>query len=383
MYSIKQSSYSQWSTGTSAFDTIRSVVVEEMLHLCLARNLLIAVGGKHHQFYKEKFVFKYPDLMPHRIPELQFQLQPASREVVNEIFMPLELPRLPPPPESLADDTHIDEYHTLYEFYKAIEEGFEWLDDHKRGELWDTTSFKKQYSRAYWGGGKPIVVTDLETARQAIRTIVDQGEGAAPGVDVVPIDPNDPVDPWHPGKTLTELSHYAKFVQIWEGIDEIGEVWPVPFNPKPADFDFKNATDKGSRVADLATLFDAAYCYVLCMLDTMYNTEMSYHEKAKKGGAGQSDRYGLERTFLAAMGGLLYPIADLLVRTPVTETMNAAPGFRFYKFPDPDKRKEHLIKLCDDLLGAYPSLGGDDSVRQLIGRLPAVKYVEGQWPAVD
>ena len=370
-YSIKTSGYSQWSTGKSAFDTIRSVVIEEMLHLCLARNLLIAVGGKKHQFYDKKFVFKYPGMMPHRIPKLEFRLEPASVEVVKEIFMELELPMSPPPPELTADDTHIDEYHTLGDFYKAIEEGFKWLDHHDHAALWDKTSFRKQYGRAYWGGGRPIIVKDLTTALEAIRTIVEQGEGAAPGSSVVPIDPNSPVDPWHPDKVLTELSHYAKFVQIWEGIDEIGEVWPVPINPKPADFDFRDAAGNRLPVADLATLFDAAYCYVLCMLDKMYATKMKY-EEVKDVGSSTSKRYGLERTFLAAMGGLLYPIADLLVRTKVTDTMNAAPGFRFYEFPEKTSKKKHLIELCDKLLGHFPSLGGDDSVRQLIGRLPDV-----------
>jgi hypothetical protein len=371
-YSIKTSGYSQWSTGKSAFDTIRSVVIEEMLHLCLARNLLIAVGGKDHKFYDKRFVFTYPNLMPHRQPKLEFRLRPASIEVVTDIFMELEMP-MEPHPVPYADDGHIDEYHSLGEFYQAIEDGFRWLNDNPdpKKPLWDTTSFAKQYSRAYWGGGKPIVVTDLKSACQAIRTIVEQGEGSTSG-GVVPIDPNHPVDERYPDKVLTELSHYAKFVQISKGIDEIGEVWPVPDNPKPKDFEFADHDGNRLPAADLATFFDAAYCYVLCMLDELYDTAMTY-QKVKEGAAAKSERYGLERTFLAAMGGLLYPIADLLVRTPVSSAMNAAPGFRFYEFPEPTKKKEHLLELCDNLLGEFPSLAGDDGVRQLIERLPAVQ----------
>jgi hypothetical protein len=370
-YSIKTSGYSQWSTGKSAFDTIRSVVIEEMLHLCLARNLLLAVGGGDFKFYNKDFIFKYPADMPHRIPRLEFRLSPCNVEVVKDIFMQLELPMEPEPPEAFADDGHIDEYRSLGDFYRAIKDGFKTLAGDPLQNIWDETSFDKQYSRAYWGGGRPIVVKDLETAFQAIDTIVEQGEGAAPGSSTVPIDPTKGVDPWHPDKVETELSHYAKFVQIWEGIDEIGEVWPVPDNPKPEDFDFKNADPWGPPVGDLAKFFDAAYCYVLCMLDKLYDTEMKF-QTVKEGTSAVSERYGLERTFLAAMGGLLYPIAQLLVRTPVTTEMNAAPGFRFYKFPEQKNKKAHLATLCDDLLGAFPSLGGDDSVRQLIDRLPDV-----------
>jgi hypothetical protein len=265
-----------------------------------------------------------------------------------------------------------DEYLTLGQFYMAIEQGFKDLDEQDRkGQtgLWGDTHSALQYSRAYWGGGKPVVVKDLETACQAITTIVEQGEGAATGVEDVPVDPNKPT----PG--LSELSHYAKFERIADGIDAIGDVWPVPSNPYPEDFDFKGRGGERLPAANLATLFDAAYCYVLCMLDELYDTAMEFEEvkKAEDEEPVWSKRYGLERTFLAAMGGLLYPIADLLVRTKVTDTMNAAPGFRFYTFPEKTAKKAHLIELCDNLLGHFPTLGGDDSVRQLMDRLPWVE----------
>jgi hypothetical protein len=370
-YSIKTSGYSQWSTGTSAFDTIRSVVIEEMLHLCLARNLLIAVGG-HVDFYNEKFVFTYPNEMPHRYPKLVFRLEPASVEVVRDIFMQLELPMDPPPLGAYEDDEDdpVNEYHTLGQFYEAIDEGFQWLDENRAIELWDPSSADRQYSRAYWGGGGPIQVTDLTSARNAIKTIVEQGEGAKPGGSTVPIHPTDEIDPKHPEKVLTELSHYAKFQQIAETIDEIGMVWPVPKNPYPEHFDFKDADGKEVPAARLATLFDAAYSYVLRMLDVLYATPMQVQGVNEK--PTQSDRYGLERMFLAAMGGMLYPIAQLLVRTPVTDKMNAAPGFRFYEFPVQEDMKTHLIGLCDALIPDFPSLGGDDGVRNLMGNLPGV-----------
>jgi hypothetical protein len=81
----------------------------------------------------------------------------------------------------------------------------------------------------------------------------------------------------------------------------------------------------------------------------------------------------MERTFLAAMGGLLFPIADLLVRQPAApeSDQHAAPTFEFYDFGSADK-KQQLIEKCDALLGSFPSLGGDDGVRQLIEKLPEV-----------
>jgi hypothetical protein len=183
---------------------------------------------------------------------------------------------------------------------------------------------------------------------------VEQGEGAGPGDGDVPLSPAKPV------LGADELSHYTKFQAIAEGIDHIGDVWPVPTDPQAAGY-------KGP-VADLATLFNAAYCYVLCMIDSIYATTRSTVVPGDR-----SPRYGLERTFVAAMGGLLYPIGDLLVRQSAgSNGHNAAPTFEYYDFASTPDRKTQLTALCDGVLGEFPSLGGDNGVRRLIGLLPSV-----------
>jgi hypothetical protein len=341
-YSIKTSSYSHWAPGMSAFRTIRSVVIEEMLHLCLVRNLLVAIGGGDQiAFYDKDFIPTYPSPMLHRVPPLMLQLEPCTPALMQDVFMPLELPAKADAP------AQPDSYNTIGQFYAAIADGFERLSD---PELWKAAHTDLQYDKAYWnqdGGGAPIVVIDLPTALQALTTIVEQGEGAAPGGDVVPLKPADA----QPG--LEELSHYAKFRQIAEGIDEIGDVWPVPTNPTRDSYE--------GALAELATLFDAAYCYVLCMIDALYTLST----ETRRPGV-HSPRYGMERTFVAAMGGLLYPIADALVRA------NAAPTFDYYAFDEHIPKKAQLEALCDAVLGDFPALGGDDGVRGLITRLPAV-----------
>jgi hypothetical protein len=350
-YSIKTRGYSQWSTGTSAVRAIKSVVIEEMLHLCLARNLLVAIGGGEAiAFYDEQFLPQYPEPMLHRTPELMLHLEPCTAKLMLDVFMPLELPatsEAPPQPDS---------YGTIGAFYGAIVEGFERLSG---PELWAQAHPELQYRRAYWnqdGGGRPLVVHDLVTALEAIKTIVEQGEGAAPGDEDVPINPVDP----QPG--ADELSHYAKFRRIAEGIDVIGEVWPVPTDPLAEHYE--------GPVRSLATLFNASYCYLMCMLDALY---ASPSEPAQPGASNK--RYGLERTCIAAMGGVLFPLADLLVSQPTgtgTGAENAAPTFEFYRFSEDQPRKDQLTALCTDLLDAYPSLGGDNGVHRLIGLLPSV-----------
>lgn len=347
-YSIQTQGYSQWAPGISAFRAIRSVVIEEMLHLCLARNLMVSVGGGHEiTFCDHKFVPHYPSPMLHRIPKLILRLDRASPELMREVFMPLELPAesgAPPQP---------GQYNTIGQFYAAIQLGFETLDG---PDLWAGNEPDLQYAHTYWnqdGGGSPIVVRDLPSAIGAIKTIVEQGEGMAPGDGNVPLNPTDPQ------LGLSELSHYAKFSRIAEGVDQIGTVWPVPANPHVADLP--------GDVGELATLFNASYTYLLAMIDALYSTS-----RATVAPGARSPRYGLERAFIGAMNGILFPVADLLVRQPIPSGGNAAPTFEYYHFASHPSRQEQLATLCDGLLGRFPTLGGDDSVRRLIGLLPSV-----------
>ena len=349
-YSVETQGYWQWSAGMSAVKAIRSVVIEEMLHLSLVRNLLIAVGDTM-QVCDPAFLPRYPTSMLHRVPPLELQLEPCTTALMRDVFMPLERPEksdAPPQP---------DRYNTLGQFYDAVQLGFETLAG---PDLWSANRPDLQYTAAYWntdGGGKPMLVCDLPSALQAIRTIVEQGEGSDPNRDTVPIDPAAPV------LGVTELSHYAKFQRIAEGIDLICSVYPVPTNPKAVDFE--------GSVRELVELFNASYTFVLHMLDVIYATSRSMVRPGQ-----MSERYGLERSFMAAMNGLLYPIATELVRTPVgTGThagLHAAPTFEFYQFSDDRLMREQLATMCDGLLGYFPSLGGDNSVRRVISRLPNV-----------
>jgi hypothetical protein len=348
LYSIQTQGYSQWSAGISALRTIRSVVIEEMLHLCLARNLMIAIGGGDSvRFYDQDLMPTYPSPMLHRLPKLMLHLAPCSVALMTDVFMPLELPaRQGAPPEP-------GWYHTIGEFYAAVTAGFERLEG---AELWAHNQPELQYLSGYWnqdGGGSPLVVCDLPSARQAIVTIVEQGEGSDPGTVTVPLDPVAPQ------AGMTELSHYGKFQQIATGIDQIGNVWPVPVDPSPLEWH--------GPVGQLAGLFDAAYCYVLCLLDALYGASRMTELPGQR-----STRYRLERSFIAAMGGILFPIANLLVGQNTAEGKHAAPTFSYYPFGADRPKRDQLQILCGQVAAHYPTLGGDDSVLHLIGLLPSV-----------
>lgn len=376
-YSIQTKGHNQWSPGISASRTIVAIAIEEMLHLCLVRNLMVALGaGDRITFNDKHFIPRYPSRMLHRVPDLELHLQACSPQLMKDVFCPLELPKAqdaPPQP---------DRYQTLGQFYQAIEDGLFRVDAAEGTRLWRYAerSTAWQYQRAYWnrdGGGEPVLITNLETALEALHMVVEQGEGVDPGNATVPIDPVNPT----PG--LDELSHYARFLRIQNGIEPIGDVRRVPTDPKLADFD--------EAATDLAKLFNAAYGYTLAMLDKLYNLPSTFEPDTP------SPRYHLERTFVSAMSGLLYPIADLLMRTPAGKLHPrsgpdhlptvAAPTFEFYDFPAEMKKtgartmKQHLMDLCEQAIARFPELGGDNSVHWLITKMPDVDEIPSQPPA--
>jgi hypothetical protein len=61
------------------FPRCEGVVAEEMLHLSLAGNILLAVGGKP-RLYDPLVVPSYPMLMPGRVPDLLLQLRSMTKE---------------------------------------------------------------------------------------------------------------------------------------------------------------------------------------------------------------------------------------------------------------------------------------------------------------
>ncbi|RFC69762.1 ferritin-like protein [Streptomyces sp. AcE210] len=76
---------------------IRSVVMQEMLHLALIGNIMNAVGATP-RFDDPKLVPVYPGRLPGGVmPDLEVSLGACSIERVREVFMGIELPEAPSP----------------------------------------------------------------------------------------------------------------------------------------------------------------------------------------------------------------------------------------------------------------------------------------------
>lgn len=190
LYTIKP------GTNRDASMLIREVVVEEMLHLTLAANVLNAVGGKP-DLTTPGFVPTYPAPLPDGEKDFEVSLRPFSREAL-QTFLKIERPA-PSAPTAAADGAgprmvkrarplalalnhpgNTDwSYYSIGEFYKAIQEGIKHLSEKMPAtELFNGDPKLQVGPEVYYsGGGKAMKVTDLNTALQALELIIEQGEG--------------------------------------------------------------------------------------------------------------------------------------------------------------------------------------------------------------
>lgn len=177
-----------------AAEIIRTVVVQEMLHMVLAANVLNAIGGAPTVAHPD-FVPEYPIALPlgDGTP-LQVPLQRFSPDTVTT-FLKVEQPTppmhnfdlvlksaVPVPPGQLANMVKAGVlYPSIGEFYGAIKEGLELLEGEagKNGGTIFTGAADRQVGpeHFYGAGGRATPVRNLSEALSALEVIVHQGEG--------------------------------------------------------------------------------------------------------------------------------------------------------------------------------------------------------------
>jgi len=167
---------------------IRSVVVEEMLHLTLAANVLNAVGGSPSVTTRE-WVGHYPTRLPLHTRSFAVDVRPFDDTALTA-FLTVESPSFPigEPPEAPADAASPRllslrsgeaEYATIGAFYAAVQAGLEQLVERLGEEAVFTGKSERQVGpeHYYASGGTLRKVKCLEDAVAAFREIVEQGEG--------------------------------------------------------------------------------------------------------------------------------------------------------------------------------------------------------------
>ncbi len=323
LYSIKP------GTNIEAFQILRSVAVEEMLHLTLVANVFNAVGGTIKKtLTAPDFIPEYPTYLPTGEADFTVSVMKFSQETVDaflQIERAKEVPEDKPLVERRSQQNYLlaihnrDPQYSFYSiglFYAEIIRGLNALYQEMREELFSGDPQRQITSEYYFdGAGDIIPVTDLRSAMRALRVIQEQGEGSRV-------------------RTIydaeRELSHFYRFEQL-----KLGQYYRVDKeNPE-------NSDQPGHPTGEKFTVdWDAVY-------NVKTNAKLSDYPKGSELYAAAQEFYGAYRKFLAdiehafdghpeelipAIGGMfrLKYQAERLIKNPIPETdgVNAAPIFR-------------------------------------------------------
>jgi Ferritin-like len=184
-----------------------SVIMEEMLHMALACNILNAVGG-HPEINKPDFIPTYPGPLPGGVEsDLQVPLSPFSLALIEDVFMVIEEPEDPLQfPVKMAPGPAAQ--LTIGQFYDRIKGTI--VDLAKKGKIF-TGDPGYQVTKGL-PSTELIAVHDVQSATTAIETIVEQGEGTR----------TSPLDPQH------RPAHYYRYAEILHGKALVPNATPPP-----------------------------------------------------------------------------------------------------------------------------------------------------------
>jgi hypothetical protein len=169
--------------------TLLSIGEQEMLHLALVQNLLTAVGAAP-RLARPNFpmpAYAYPagvriELLPFGEAALRhfaFLERPEGMDVADaEGFEAIEQAVALPHDETDEIVPHLEEFDTIGQLYRSIRAGLEDLQDRLGAERLFIGPENAQATAEHFRWEELVAVTDLASARQAIDTIVEQGEGA-------------------------------------------------------------------------------------------------------------------------------------------------------------------------------------------------------------
>lgn len=171
---------------------IHSIVIEEMLHMTIAANILNAIGGSPN-ISNPDFVPNYPTHLPMGIGgTLIVGIEKYSPDLVKRVFMEIEEPENPLIMLKSAEVT----YRTIGEFYMALQAKInEIAPDILPGDP------NKQVTSDFFAPELLFPIFSKTDAINAINIIVEQGEGTTTS----------------PVGTDGELAHYYKFEQLYKG----------------------------------------------------------------------------------------------------------------------------------------------------------------------
>jgi hypothetical protein len=259
--------------AAAARTVIHSIVIEEMLHMQLACNILNAIGGAP-LINAPNFIPNYPGPLPMGIggaDGLVVGIKRYSKATVQNTFMEIEEPENPIhiPVKPTALEFIAPSFETIGQFYTAI--GNEIVRLNKESNI-----FTGDPGRQVPGA---TIVTDVDSALAAIATIVTQGEGT----------------PTSPADSPTEYAHYYRFEELFMGmqivvdpnskvgysfdpskpivVDDTADVTQMADNPRTVDL------SSNWRAGQLADECDAIYTKLLNALHIGFNGQPEWIDR--------------------------------------------------------------------------------------------------------
>jgi len=285
-----------WSIKDSsapAAGLIRSVLIEEMLHMGLVANMLTTIGGTPTI---STVLPSYPGPLPGGVrPQLTVYLAGLSKTYLDEVCKQIEYPESGPI-AFFAGET----FPTIGAFYDAILVAFQELKPAMTGanQLVDTVGSHQLYA-----------INTLADVEKAINEIKVQGEGTALSPDSEEFG--------------GELAHYYKFDEISHGrkliqVDGMwryaGDVIPFPDTYPMAQVHQGGWNNPSPQVQQLLDSFNNTFKLVLDNLEDAWTT-------------GDKDKLGMAI-------GLMFQLKDpavQLMQIPLPDGRgNYGPDFLIY-----------------------------------------------------
>ena len=296
------------------------LLIEEMLHLALAANVMTAIGAAP-PLTRPNFP-RHSEYLP---PGVQFALLPFGEASLTH-FLYLERPEgmqrldaegfvpAEPPPEPVDPSEvmpRMQDFSTVGHLYRGIVHGL----THLAARLGEQALFvgppRAQATRDIFRWPQLIAVTGLKSAHAAIGEIIEQGEGAR--------------GDWQP-------AHYGRFLGIWQEFLQLREQDPsfsparpvIPaFARQPFDIPEPQPLLTEPVTRTVAELFNLGYETLLQLLTRFFTHTDETDEQL---GA-------LAEGAFALMGGVLGPLGRGLTRLPAGAAhpgRTAGPTFEMY-----------------------------------------------------
>lgn len=298
---------------------VYGIAAQEMLHLALVNNLLVALGAAPH--------FSRPNLPQrarHYPAGVQLALLPFGERALRhflylerpegmalddaEGFRALDVAQPLMRPDEIAPRGQ--EFATVGHLYRAIEHGLERLTE-RYGQEWVFVGpTRAQITGDYFWWPELVAVIDLASARTAIETIITEGEGAR--------------GDWRD-------AHFGRFLAVFTEYQRLRAADPSFEPARPAVAATVQApvdTEAGAAVTDphtAATLdvFNVAYEILLQVLERFFahtsETDAQLH--------------ALADVAVELMTGVLEPLGTHLTTLPLapgTAAPTAGPSFQLF-----------------------------------------------------